>query len=124
MPIKYDHKFINEYWGASPSRQVNMWKQHPEKMSSEMMRTIAPHLKEELNRSQSRLNEFQRLDKKWNSGSQSSDTYFQKGTVSGKQKTVDSMANQLRGTMNDWRSSPAQKESAQRTLKALTGKDR
>jgi hypothetical protein len=122
--MAYDHKFTQDFWRASPERQVQMWKSNPGKLSPTMMKTIAPKLKEELRRSQDRLGNLQQLDKKWNSGSQSSDTYFQKGRVKERQGTVDKAAASLRQTMSDWRSSPSEKETAQKALKALTGQVR
>lgn len=122
--MAYDHKFTNDFWKASPDRQVQMWKANPGKVSPTMMKSIAPKLKDELQRSQAHLSNLSKLDKKWNHGSQSSDTYFQKGRVAEKQKTVDKAASSLRSTMSDWRSSPQQKEAAQNALKALTGQAR
>ena len=122
--MAYDNKFTNDFWKASTDRQVQMWKSNPGKVSPAMLKSIAPKLKDELQRSQSHLSNLGKLDKKWNSGSQSSDTYFQKGRVAEKQKTVDKAASSLRSTMNDWRSSPQQKEIAQNALKALTGQVR
>lgn len=120
----YDTKFTNDFWNASPERRVRMYQDSPEKLSPHMKKAIAPKLKEELTRAQSSMTKLQKLDTKWNYGSQSSTTYFQGKNVAAKQKAVDELAGQLRGTMSDWRSSPTQKEAAQQALKTLTGKVR
>lgn len=125
MPtFKHDTKFINDFWGASTQRQLNMYKSNPEKLSPHMKKALAPALKEDLRRSQDRLGKLQKLDEKWNYGTRSSETYFHGKTVASKQKYVDGVASELRSTMSDWRSSPTQKEAAQQALRTLTGKDR
>jgi hypothetical protein len=122
MTTRWEQEARERMMRSSGTQLLSYYRGNPDAGWPEYkMREIASELARENSAARRGLGDSQRLDRKWNNGRESGDTYWAREHVKKHDAEVDRLAQGYKDTVVSPMASPRERENAETTLRRLYG---